>query len=272
MKKASKIITLKKLGKVVEPRKVTLISGSFDPFNSYYRKLLTWASLQSRPLVVVVHTDRAVSIRRGLSRPTENQKKRAENVAGLDFVDYVVISSKGAHDKKIVKLLKPRLLLFQQDNTSFLAGLFSIINRKFPGIGIRVSPIKKEIVISTVPSKITPNNIKNPILKRVLELARTSTAPVGRVSAVLVSKSKVLAESSNLAGGEHAEKVILDRLLGKNMEGCSLYVLIPPCPMCADSIIRAKLKNVYYLFNYGDKMGVERLHEAGIVVRKIKLV
>src|ERR1035437_5771442 len=105
MKAVSKIMPLKRLWKILEPKTVSVISGSFDPFNDYYYKLLKWASQQSRPLVVIVHTDKAVSIRRGLSKPTENQMKRAKNIAGLDFVDYVIVSNKGAHDKKILKLI-----------------------------------------------------------------------------------------------------------------------------------------------------------------------
>lgn len=139
----SKIVSLYEIKRILRPRTASVISGSFDPFNNYYKDVLRWSSQQTRPLVVIVHTDRVVSIRRGFSMPTENQSKRAKNVAKLNFVDWVVVSSKGAHDEKIIRSIKPKFLLFQMDNNDFLRGLFNIISKKFPKVKIRVSDIKK---------------------------------------------------------------------------------------------------------------------------------
>lgn len=271
MKAVTKIVSLKRLGKILKSKTATLISGSFDPFNAYYNKVLKWASLQSRPLVVIVHTDKAVSIRRGLSKPSSNQNKRAKNVANLDFVDYVVVSKKSAHDKKILKLISPKFLLFQEDNRDFLNRIAGVVSGNFPGINILNSPFKKEVNISLVPSSIFSESTDNPISKRLLELAKLSAGPVGKISATLVLGNKIIAEASNSAGGEHAEKLILDRFAGKDLSDYSLHILIPPCLMCADSIIHSKIKQVYYLFNYGDRMGVELLAKNGISTKKVNV-
>lgn len=271
MKTINKIIALKRLEKILKPKTATLISGSFDPFNAYYHKLLKWAALQSRPLVVIVHTDRVVSIRRGLSKPSENQNKRAKNIANLDFVDYVVTSNKSAHDKRILKLVNPKFLLFQKDNKDFLKRIAGVVSDTFPEISILVSPFKKEVCISLVPANIFSKSTDNSILNRLLELAKLSAGPVGKISAVLVLGDKIIAEASNSGGGEHAEKLLLDTFKGKDLSDYFLYILIPPCLMCADSIIHSKVKQVYYLFNYGDKMGIELLAENGIGTKKVNV-
>lgn len=265
----SKIVSLNKLGRILRPRTASVISGSFDPFNDYYKEVLHWASRQSRPLVVIVHTDRVVSIRRGFSMPTENQSKRAKNVAKLNFVDWVVISSKGAHDEKILKSIKPKFLLFQTDNKDFLRGLFNMISKKYSKMKIRISDIKKEITMPVTSASFYLKKTSNPVLSKVIELAKSSNSLVGKISAVLVLGSKIIASASNSIKGEHAEKMILDNFKIKNPSSFLLYTLIPPCPMCAESIIASKISKVFYLFNYGDKMGVEKLKEVGIFVKKV---
>ena len=51
----------------------------------------------------------------------------------------------------------------------------------------------------------------------------------------------------------HAE---VNAIMYKNcvdLEGCTLYTTLFPCLECAKSIIRSKLKKVYYLTNYLEK-------------------
>ncbi|MEG0541371.1 MAG: nucleoside deaminase [Angelakisella sp.] len=89
-----------------------------------------------------------------------------------------------------------------------------------------------------------------------LEQARLAQSrgevPVG---AVLVQNGQVLAACGNTREQEndplgHAEiKVIQEgaRILGDwRLTGCTLYVTLEPCPMCAGAILNARIQKVVY--------------------------
>lgn len=89
-----------------------------------------------------------------------------------------------------------------------------------------------------------------------LEQARLAQSrgevPVG---AVLVQNGQVLAACGNTREQEndplgHAEiKVIKEgaRILGDwRLTGCTLYVTLEPCPMCAGAILNARIQKVVY--------------------------
>ncbi len=267
---SGKIVSFRQLRKAVRPDTATVISGSFDPFNPYYRKLLIWASAESRPLVVIVHTDRAVSIRRGLARPSENQRRRAEHVASQDGVDYVVISSKGAHHPYVLKSIRPKFLFFQKDNKGFLDAITKMISASFPKTRIRISPVRKEVSTPAGTPVFKSRRTRNPIVRRIMRLAQSSPSKIAKISAVLASNGRIVAEASNSAKGDHAETILLKTRVDKDLRAHSLYILIPPCPMCAHHIIRSKLKQVYYVFDYGDKLGARCLRDAGIPITKVR--
>ena len=101
---------------------------------------------------MIVNTDTVIFQRRGLIYPLLDQKNRAERVASLDFVDYIVISPHGAQSSIVLESINPEFLLMQQDNTFFLKGIIEVVNNKFPGIKILVSNVPKDIklpVLST---------------------------------------------------------------------------------------------------------------------------
>ncbi len=85
--------------------------------------------------------------------------------------------------------------------------------------------------------------------KRALELGEV---PVG---AVVVCGGEVIASAHNEreATGDptaHAEVLAIRRaakMLGRRrLTGCTLYVTLEPCPMCAGAIVMAELGGVYY--------------------------
>jgi len=270
----NKITTFKNIAKSLKPNCATLIGGAFDPFNPYYLKLLRWASKQSRPLIVIVHPDRTVSLRRGFISPFESQNKRASRIATLDFVDYVIISSKVDHDPTILRLVKPKFVIFQRDNPKYHKELFKEISRDFPEVKIKVAPFKREVFfrtssdVSFFRNKFLKNK-KNKISKKLLLLAQKSKAGIGKISAVLVKDGKIVAGAANSEKEEHAEILLLKNMRKREeFDKYSLYILIPPCIMCAEAIARSNLKNVYYLFNFGDKRGVKYLKTKGIFIKR----
>ena len=103
------IIPLSKIDKYVAPNTATLVGGSFDLFNVSYLRFLKDCSDCGRPLVVIIQSDSSVRIRKGFNRPVVGQKHRAEIVAALCFVDYVIVLPKPPHHKKYLAKIKPKI-------------------------------------------------------------------------------------------------------------------------------------------------------------------
>jgi len=93
-------------------------------------------------------------------------------------------------------------------------------------------------------------------LRRALELARAADAagevPIG---AVVVARSEIVGEGYNqpIASRDptaHAEIVALRaaaRTLDRyRLDGCTLYVTLEPCAMCASAMVHARLKRVVF--------------------------
>ncbi len=93
-------------------------------------------------------------------------------------------------------------------------------------------------------------------MRQALELARQAMeegeVPVGCVivrDSVVVGQGRNRRESLRSALG-HAEldaiREACARLGGWRLNGCSLYVTLEPCPMCAGAIINARIPALYY--------------------------
>ena len=79
-----------------------------------------------------------------------------------------------------------------------------------------------------------------------------SDVPVG---AVIVRDGQVIASAHNEREAQdsplaHAEMLAMERacraLYTRRLSGCTLYVTLEPCPMCAGAIINARIKRVVY--------------------------
>ncbi|WP_302594230.1 tRNA adenosine(34) deaminase TadA, partial [uncultured Megasphaera sp.] len=91
---------------------------------------------------------------------------------------------------------------------------------------------------------------------KALEEARTAYA-VGEIpiGAVIIYEKKAIARAYNLreslpCATAHAELLAIEkacRALGRwRLTGCTLYVTVEPCPMCAGAIINSRLGRVVY--------------------------
>ncbi len=90
-----------------------------------------------------------------------------------------------------------------------------------------------------------------------LAINAAKNAPTGEVpiGAVIVRDGKVIADGHNLKESTndptaHAEIVAIRRaataLGGANLTGCTLYVTLEPCPMCAGALWQAHLDRVVF--------------------------
>ena len=93
-------------------------------------------------------------------------------------------------------------------------------------------------------------------MKRAIARAKAAAAagevPIG---AVLVKDGKIVSTGRNMREKKrnallHAEIVAIDRACKKlgawRLEGCTLYVTMEPCPMCAGAIINARIPRVVF--------------------------
>ena len=93
-------------------------------------------------------------------------------------------------------------------------------------------------------------------MQRALELARLAAeqgdVPVG---ALIVKDGEIISEGYNkreLCGmaTAHAEILAIERacevLGGWHLSGCTLYVTLEPCPMCAGALINSRIDRVVY--------------------------
>jgi rfaE bifunctional protein nucleotidyltransferase chain/domain len=85
---------------------VAFANGCFDVLHVGHVRYLADAKAQADRLVVAVNDDRSVSGLKGPGRPIVNAADRAELVAALESVDYVVLFS-DPDVNRLLRLLKP---------------------------------------------------------------------------------------------------------------------------------------------------------------------
>ncbi len=89
------------------------------------------------------------------------------------------------------------------------------------------------------------------------------------IGAVIEKNGKIIARGHNLREKKqnaikHAEVIAIERACKKlkswRLEGCTLYVTLEPCPMCAGAIANARIEKVVY--GAEEKTAGDRLCEA----------
>lgn len=99
---------------------------------------------------------------------------------------------------------------------------------------------------------MSDNEYMSLALNEARKAARKGETPVG---AVIVRDGRVIARAHNLREKRknalcHAEISAINKacrkLGGWRLIGCSLYVTLEPCPMCAGAIINSRIERVCY--------------------------
>ncbi len=89
-------------------------------------------------------------------------------------------------------------------------------------------------------------------LKEAKKACEIKEVPIG---AVIVKDDSVIARGHNLREASqkstaHAEIIAIEKAcetLGSwRLEGCTLYVTVEPCPMCAGAMIQSRIEKVVY--------------------------
>lgn len=90
------IVNRKDIGAIVNKEKaagktIVFTNGCFDIIHAGHVRYLTGAKAQGDCLIVGLNSDESVRSLKGPSRPVNGQDDRAEVLAGLKAVDYVVV-------------------------------------------------------------------------------------------------------------------------------------------------------------------------------------
>lgn len=111
----AKIVSQDELAARLEARrrvgaKVVFTNGCFDLLHSGHTRYLAQARSLGDLLVVGLNSDASVRAIKGPGRPIRPQEKRAEVLAALESVDYVVIFGE-ATPAALIELVKPDILV-----------------------------------------------------------------------------------------------------------------------------------------------------------------
>lgn len=275
------IIRLRNVNNLIEPNTATLVGGVFDLFHVGHLKYLKDCSNLGRPLIVIVQADKTVKIRKGFNRPIISQNARAEIVASLKFVDYVMILDKPSHYDKYIETIKPKTFVFSKENIKYRLNRKKLIENKFPNINVIMIPKDGRISgTTTIINKILYDknrdykSIKDPIRRRLYYLVDNCVSNIGKVSALMYYRNNLVAESKNNAKEIHAEILAIKEAKKNkiNLKECKLFISIPPCIMCAQKILKYEIPEVYYLDPYGNDDGIKFLKDNGIKVNRYKSI
>lgn len=110
-----KIVTKACLGKILQNlrktgKRVVFTNGCFDLIHAGHVKYLQKAKKFGDVLILGLNTDNSVRRLKGKGRPIISQADRAEVLAGLQCIDYVVLFGE-ITPAKIIKYVKPDVLV-----------------------------------------------------------------------------------------------------------------------------------------------------------------
>ncbi len=121
----TKIVSLKRLKKILAKRRANTIvftNGCFDILHYGHIKYLAAARAKGDILVIGLNSDASVKRLKGRSRPVTAQRERAEILAALACVDYIVIFKEDT-PYRLIKALAPDVLVKGGDwNKSSIVG------------------------------------------------------------------------------------------------------------------------------------------------------
>lgn len=111
----TKIVTLEELDSILSPRReagrqIVMTNGCFDLLHPGHVMSLRFARGQGDCLVVAVNSDASVGGLKGAGRPVIDQQGRAEMLAALECVDYVVVFN-SLSVEPVVRRIRPDVLV-----------------------------------------------------------------------------------------------------------------------------------------------------------------
>ena len=108
---SAKIKSQKEIVKIIQGlknkgKKIVTYNGSFDILHFGHIESLKEAKKQGDILIIPLNSDKSVRFYKGSNHPINSQKKRAEALATLEYVDYIVLFNE-INCKNILNKIKP---------------------------------------------------------------------------------------------------------------------------------------------------------------------
>lgn len=108
-----KIKTQKEIGKILQrlkkqKKKIVTVCGSFDILHLGHIKFFQEAKQQGDVLIVMLNSDKSIRMYKGFNRPINSQKERAEVLAALESVDFIIIFNE-INPRKVLEKIKPHI-------------------------------------------------------------------------------------------------------------------------------------------------------------------
>ncbi len=115
----SKIVKVKELINTIDPlrksgKQVVFTNGCFDIMHAGHVRYLAAAKAEGKILIVGVNSDKSVKSIKGKNRPIMPQDQRAEVLAGLWCVDYIVFFDE-PDPLRLIQAIKPDVLVKGED-------------------------------------------------------------------------------------------------------------------------------------------------------------
>jgi len=127
--------------------KKVMVFGTFDILHKGHLYFLKEAKKKGYLIAVVARDKTVVKVKK--QKPVNNEKKRAENLRKIKFVNKVVIGDL-KNKFKAVDRLKPDMICLGYDQKNFIQGLIRKIKKRKLKIKIfRIKPFKPEIYKSS---------------------------------------------------------------------------------------------------------------------------
>lgn len=158
-----KIIEREKLKKIIEElkkegKRVVFTNGCFDIIHLGHIRYLREAKKEGDVLIVGLNSDKSVRMIKGGKRPLMSQEERAEILAALEMVDFVVLFDEPVPDE-LIKIIRPDIHIKGGDYSS---------PEELPEAELVRSLGGKVVIAQGVEGKSTTNIIRT-ILERYCE-------------------------------------------------------------------------------------------------------
>ncbi len=101
---------LKTIIKEQKNKKIVFTNGCFDIIHRGHVNYLAQAADYGDLLIVGLNSDKSVKKIKGNNRPVKDEKTRAEILAALEFINYVIIFDEETPEQ-LIKLIKPNILI-----------------------------------------------------------------------------------------------------------------------------------------------------------------
>jgi rfaE bifunctional protein nucleotidyltransferase chain/domain len=115
----NKIIATEQISAIKKTKPIVLVGGCFDILHLGHLNFFRAAKQNTNRLVILLESDKNVSKLKGINRPINNQRERAEILAAIDIVDYVILLPPLDNDKKyfsIIQQIRPKFIAITKND------------------------------------------------------------------------------------------------------------------------------------------------------------